>query len=40
MGNNLVMEDEKKILSIQKYDIIRKFYENILENCSQHWVRN
>lgn len=28
IGNNLVMKDERKILSIQKYDIIRKFHEN------------
>lgn len=34
IGNNLVMVDERKILSSQKYDFIRKFYENNLENCS------
>lgn len=32
--NNLVMKDERKILSSQKYDILRKFYENNLQNCS------
>lgn len=32
--NNLVMKDERKILSSQKYEIIRKFYEDNFENCS------
>lgn len=32
--NNLVMKDETKILSGQKYDIIRKFYKSNLQNCS------